>query len=428
MKKKKIIVVITLTFLALLLLGIVFAIAIHNYQIVNFSVDEDFNETVIGEKIANPDRIVYRDKDGNYYEFGKDTEKYNNLKALLGNSIREYNENGEFLTDEEIDKLHSKSFIEFDYEKISKNYIISLEDNQNKNVVKLGNTGGTVVSKEIDNLSKIKKTLETLTNGENPKKLEFKELYSRNYLTGIEYKYTQLFNTSDYRIYQAKITNLTDYEKFKQICNIAIEEEINEETFIDNDVILTVSTLPKIEVKVNIGNIKYNYSNIENANNQYTVHLLIVNKIVNTDCIYNTDLTAIESKIQSENYEFEYNDNVENLDSSVFVTDAQEFMKEYNLASSKISEEEAAKIAEEGFKEAERICGVYDISTQTVTKGTVKPNNFFTRKYTETDKVYTQYEVECYIFTRLDDMELNGVSICVDTKLGKIVRGDAFGD
>ena len=65
MKKRTIVVVITLTFLALILLGIVFTIAIHNYQIVNFSIDEDFNETTIGEKIANPDRIVYRDEEGN---------------------------------------------------------------------------------------------------------------------------------------------------------------------------------------------------------------------------------------------------------------------------------------------------------------------------------------------------------------------------
>lgn len=430
MKKRKILVIITLTFLALILLGIVFTIAIHNYQIVNFSLDEDFNETTIGEKIANPDRIVYRDEEGNYYEFSKDTEKYNNLKALLGNSIKEYDENGEVLTDDDIDKLHSKSFIEFDYKTISKNYIINLEKNENRAVVKLGNTGGTVVAQKIDNLSKIKRTLNSLIIGENPKKLEYKQLYSRNYIDGIEYKYTHLFNSKDSGIYQAKITSLSDYEKYKQICNIAIEseKEINEETFLNNEIILTVSSLPKIEVKVNVGNIKYNYSKIENANPQYTVHILIVSNIVNTDCIYNTNLSVIENQIEHENFKIDYDKKVENLDTNIFATNIDEFMKEYNLASSKISEDEASIIAEKGFEEAERICGAYDISTQTVTRENVKPNNFYTRKYNEGDKVYTQYEVDCYVFTRLDDMQLNGVKVYVDVKTGKIVGGGAFGD
>lgn len=430
MKKKKIIIILSLIILAVILVGIVFAIAIHNYQIINFSTDEDFNQPVVGEKIANPDRIVYRDKEENYYEFSKGTEKYNNLKALLGNSIKDYDENGENIKEEDIDDLHSKSFIEFDYEKISKNYIITLENNENRAVVKLGNTGGTVVTQDIDNLSKIKKTLDSIIIGENPKKLEYKQLYSRNYIDGIEYKYSHLFNSINSRIYQTKITTYSDYEKYKQICNIAIESEgdISEETFFNNEIILTVSSLPKIDVKVNIGNIKYNYSKIENANPQYTVHLLIVSKIVNTDCIYNTDLSEIEDQIENENYEIEYDNKVENLDTNFFATNIDEFMNEYNLASSKISEEEASKIAERGFEEAERICGAYDISTQTVTRETIKPNNFYTRKYREGDDVYTQYEVDCYVFTRVDDMQLNGVKVYVDVKTGKIVGGGAFGD
>lgn len=429
MKKKKIIVVIALFFLAVLILGIIFAIAIHNYKIVNFEIDEDFNETIIGEKIANPDRIVYKDENGNYYEFAKDTKKYNDLKALLGNSIKEYAENGEILTDEDIDKLHSKSFIEFDYKTASKNYIINLEKNDDKAVVKLADTGGTVIAKNIDNLSKIKRTLRTLTDGENARKLEYKEIYSINTINGIEYKYQQLFkDNSNYKRYQVKITNMSEYDKFKQICNIAIEEDITEKAFQNNDIILTVSALPKIEVKVNLGNIRYTYNEIENVNTQYTVHLLIVDKIVNTDCIYNTDLSEIESQIENENYKFEYDDNVESLDSNIFVTNMEEFMKEYNLASSKITEKEAAEIAEKGFKEAERICGAYDINTQEVKKELVKPNNFFTRKYNEYDKVYTQFEVEAYVFTRFDDMKLNGVNVFVDVKTGKIVGGGAFGD
>lgn len=427
MKKK--IVIISLTFLALIILGIIFSIAIYDFKIVNFNTDSDFSESVVGKEIADPDRIVYKDSDGNYYEFLKDTKKYNTLKALLGNSIKSYNKKGEILTDENIDELHSKSFIEFDYKTASKNYIINLEKNENRAVVKLEDTGGIVISKNIDNLNKIKRTLKTLIDGEKAQKLEYKEIYSINQINGIEYKYQQLFkNNSTYKRYQAKITNLSDYDKFKQICNIAIDEQIDEELFLNNDIILTVSELPKIDVKVSVGNIKYNYSNIANANRQYTVHLLIVSKIVNTDCVYNTDLSDLESKIEYENMKIEYDNNVENLDENIFVTDFEKFAQEYNLASSKCTEEDATKIAELGFKEAERICGSYDVSTQKITKEVVKPNNFLTRKTNEYDKVYSQLDVEAYIFTRVDDMELNGVKIYVDTRLGKIIGGEAFGD
>ena len=53
---------------------------------------------------------------------------------------------------------------------------------------------------------------------------------------------------------------------------------------------------------------------------------------------------------------------------------------------------------------------------------------YFTyEKMTEGDKVYNQ-SVEVYVFRRVDDMDLNGVQIYVDKKLGKIIGGGAFGD
>ena len=418
--KKKIIVIISLMVIAILIIGAIFAYAIYKEK-------ETKEEQVIGVEIIEPDRIVYKDEQENYFQFLKGDENYKKIIDILKKSIVSYNAKGKTLTDEEIDQIHSKSIIEFDYETISKNYIIQLEENENEAVIRLADNGGTVVTQKIKNINKIKNTLSEVSSNSMSYKLEYKELISKNTLDALEYKYKQQFKTINYKIYQAKIDDIDEYEKFSYICDFAFEEEITEETFADNDLILTVSLLPKIEIKVNIGNIKYTYDNVENAKMQYTVHLLKVSKIVNTDCIYNTDLTEIENKVDLDNMNVQYDEAVNNLDSEIFMKDYDKFIEEYEKTTTTISEEEATEIADKGFKEAERICGAYSKSTQTVGIKTVKPNSFFTRKYNEYDNVYDT-SIECYVFKRFDDMQLNGVEIYVDTKTGKIVGGGAFGD
>lgn len=418
--KKKVIVIVSLIIIAILIIGAIFAYAI-------YKENEIQEEQVIGVKIVEPDRIVYRDSQENYFEFVKGDPNYKEIIDLLKKSIVSYNEKGTVLTDEEIDQIHTKSFIEFDYETVSKNYIIQLDENDEQAVIRLANTGGAVVSEKIKNIDKIKNTLSEISLNCRPYKFEYKEMISKNLLDTFEYKYQQQFKRINYKIFQVKIDNMKDYEKFSYICNFAFEDKITEETFADNDLILTVSSLPKIEVKVNIGNIKYTYDRVENANMKYTVHLLKVSKIVNTDCIYNTDLTELENQIDLDNMHVQYDEAVNNLDSEVFMINSEEFLEEYEKTETTISEAEATEIADKGFKEAERICGSYPKSTQEVKTETVKPNKFFTRKYNEYDDVYDM-SIECYVFTRVDDMGLNGVKIYVDKKTGKIVGGGAFGD
>ena len=419
--KKKVIVIVSLIIIAILIIGAIFAYAI-------YKENEIQEEQVIGVEIVEPDRIVYKDEQENYYEFFKGDENYKEIINILKKSIISYNENGTILAEEEIDQIHkTKSFIEFDYETISKNYIIQLDKNNGQAVIRLADKGGTVVSEKIKNVNKIKNTLSEISLNCKPYKLEYKEMISKNSLDGLEYKYQQQFEQINYKIFQVKIDNMDDYEKYSYICNFAFEEEITQETFDDNVLILTVCSLPKIDVKVNTGNIKYTYNRIENANMQYTVHLLKVSKIVNTDCIYNTDLTELESQIDLDNMHVQYDEKVNNLDSEVFMTDYDKFLEEYEKTTTTISEAEATEIADKGFEEAERICGSYSKSTQEVSTETVKPNNFFTRKYNEYDEVYDM-SIECYVFTRLDDMGLNGVQIYVDKRTGKIVGGGAFGD
>lgn len=381
----------------------------------------------IWNKIVSPDRIVYRTSKGDYYQFEKDTEQYNDIMKTMKKSIEKYNENGREVKEEEIKEIHEKSFVEFDYNTASKNYIFYLDTNEGK-VIKLASSGGNIVSERVYNQTKIKNTIKKYIKDIEPKKIEYKTMVSRKSLNYFTYENRQKFKEVNYKIHQVKITNIEDYNKYAEMCDLVFEEKITEDTFKDNVVILTISSVPKINVEVNLGNIKYTYTykDLDELYGTYTSHVLIVSKIVNSNCIYNIDESEIENKVYLDKTNVDYDKAVENIDEEIFVKDYDKFLSEYNNSKSQITKEQAKEIAEKGFKEAERICGKVEEETQTVKEENVRANNFFTRKTKEGDKTYKDL-IECYVFTRTDDM-LNGVSIYVDKRLGKIIGGDAFGD
>ena len=420
-KRTKVIVICILTIIAIGLIVVLFASQYHAPK-----VSLETSETIFTENIIDPDRIVYRNQNGQYYQFAKDTEAYNQIIENVKKSLRNYSESGNTLTEEEIDTIHEKCFIEFDYETASKNYIIPLEENENANMIKLGNTGGIVVSNQLRNLEELTTLVDEQSKNATPYEFEYEEQLSRNMITSMEYRYLQQFKQINYKIYQAKIQDMESYELYKEMCNLAFDTEITEDIFQNNDLILTVSLVPKITVKVNIGNIQYTYENMNDVDYQYTAHLLIVSKIVNTDCIYNTDLTEIEAEVDRGNFETEFDEQVDNLNTQIFVKDFDSFYLEYQNATGNIAQEQAEEIAEVGFEEAERIVGDYDKETQECREIEITPNNFFTRKYREGDKTES-YTVQGYVISRQDEMG-NGVQIYVDKRLGKIVGASAFGD
>lgn len=418
--KKKVFVIIGLILVAIIVIAGIFGITIYKKNNVTKK------ENIIGSKILEPDRIVFRNDNDQYFQFKKGENKYQDIINIIEKNIRSYQTDGKSISDEEIDNIHSKSYIEFDYKTASKNYLIQLEKSDDEAVIKMATTGGNVVCKKIKNLSKIKQELQKASEQEQAYTLDYKEYISRNVLQSMEYKYMQQFKEVTWKIHQVVINNMEDYEKYSAMCKLAIDGEINEETFKNNTVVLTVSLLPKITPKVSIGNIKYTYERLDNVFGTYFCHVLVVSNIVNVDCIYNTDLSELNDKITQDNFKVEYDDSVQNME-DVFMKDYDEFLTEYNSSTSEITLDQAKEIAEKGFKEAERICGSYEESTQKVTTQNVKPNNFFTRKYSEGDKTYNK-SIEAYVFTRVDDMDLNGVEVYVDKKTGKIIGGGAFGD
>lgn len=416
--------IITIIILTIIAIGLIVALFITQYNKQNKNTQTD--STIFAKNIIDPDRIVYRNGKGEYYQFDKGMQSYNQIKESIQKAIKNYNESGNTVSENEIDSIHEKSFIEFDYETVSKNYIIPLEENENANMIKLGNTGGMIVSSNLKNLKEMIMIADEQTQNAQSYNFEYRELLSRNTITSMEYKYLQRFKQINYKIYQTKIQDIETYELYKGMCNLAFDEEINEEIFQNNDLILTVSLVPKITVKVNIGNIQYTYEKMNDVDYQYTAHLLIVSKIVNTDCIYNTDLTEIEAQVDRDQFEETFDAQVDKLNTQIFVKDFDSFYQEYQNALGEIAKGRAEEIAEVGFEEAKRVVGEYDKNTQQCREIEVHPNNFFTRKYTQRDQT-ASYTVQVYAISRQDEMG-NGVQIYVDKKLGKIVGASAFGD
>lgn len=410
--------------LFLLLLGIALLVTLFVFSYKNLNTSQN---VILGDEVILPDRIVYKNSNNQYFEFLKDSEYYDKIIELVGGSLNNFSENGEIVSQDAIDSIHNnESFLEFDYETASKNYIIPFTNTNKNSMIKLATTGGKVCSTNLRNINKLTKELDKISSSSRPYSLEYTEFISKNQFS-IDYKYAQQFKEINYKIYQVKITDLKTYERYEAMCNLSFDEPITEDTFTDNDLILTVTMVPKITVKVSIGNIRYTYENLPNVyGSQYTAHLLIVSKIVNTDCIYNTDLSTVDTQANLDELETSYDEKIDNLDENLFVKDFDQFYNDYTNSNSTLTEEQTQTIASTAFDEASRIAGKYNESSQTYELKLVHPNNFFTRKTRETDTV-ASYEVTAYCFRRTDDIG-NGVEIYIDNKLGKIIGGRAFGD
>lgn len=415
---KKVFIVLLLIIIAIILIVALFLVPY---------VMNNKTEVILGDEIILPDRIVYKNSNNQYYEFFKKSNEYNELINLVGNTLKNYTNNGDVVSQDTIDNIHNETFLEFDYETASKNYIIPFGNTLKDEMVKLSDTGGKICSTDLKNVKKIKKELDKkLTVGQKSYSLDYKEYISKNQFI-LDYKYTQQFKNINYKIYQVKIQDMKTYERYQEMCHLAFDDQITEDIFNDYDLILTASMVPKITVKVSVGNIRYTYEDVPNSYGaQYIAHLLVVSKIVNTDCIYNTDLSTVDQQASLDESRRTYDEQVDNLDENIFVKDFDSFSNEYTNSSSSITEDQAKEIANTAFDEASRIAGSYDKNSQTCKIQNVHPNNFFTRKSNETDSVLPN-EVTAYCFSREDEIG-NGVTVYIDNKLGKVIGGEAFGD
>ena len=381
------------------------------------------------ENIKNPDRIIYKpSKEDKYYEILPEEELYSKIIEKLSENIGKLNENID-ISQETIDEIHSNnSYIEFDYNEISKNYIIPFDVN-NKGIIKLKTEGATLLNDKVKDVKKIKKLIDKDIKKNDRKSYTMntnKEYISTKIFDTFPYSYQQQFKEIDYTIYQKVITNWEDYELYKAMCELKLSEQLPEDIFDNNVLVLTVAMTDNITVKSSIGNIKYTYDSSKNTTYGYRAHLYAVSKIVNTNCIYNTNLVKERQEQANKDFWNEYDEKIDNLDGDAFVTDFESYIKEAKN-DALISEAKAKEIANIAFKEAARIVGEYDVSSQTMKKEAVYCNNFFTAKYGEGHKNYGNGKTQAYVFSREDEMG-NGVKIYIDINTGKIIGGQAFGD
>lgn len=432
MKKKNIVIFSIVAVITVILVTAIFV----TYNIhVNNEQREQINQEKFSQNVARPDRIVYKNLE-KYYQINPEDDLYNTIIEEMAKKI-DTSKKETIITQEEVDNMHqADSFIEFDYNTISKNYILKID---NKGTfVKLLDSGADLIESNIPNVNQIQKIIEDRINKtEYYTMSENKEYTSKNLIDGIQYKYLQQFKqVENGAIYQKVIEDSETLELYTSMCNLKFDEEITPNIFEKNVIVLTLSIPRDIKVNINIGNIRYYYDNKIN-NYEYTAHLLVVSKIVNSSCIYNVNNAAIKEEAELKDYETNYDNNVNNIDENVFQKNSTSSLNtntsiSTNSTSSsnvnkQITKQEADEIAEDGFKQAENIVGQYSKDSQTSEIQEVYANNFFTRKYNETDRVYNDKKIKCYVYTRQDEMG-NGVSVYIDIETGKIVGGRAFGD
>ena len=176
--------------LFLLLLGIALLVTLFVFAYKSINISQN---VILGDEIILPDRIVYKNSNNQYFEFLQDSEQYDEIIEIVGGSLNNFSENGEIVSQDAIDSIHNnESFLEFDYETASKNYIIPFSDTYKNSMIKLATTGGKICSTNLKNINKLTKELDKISSSSKPYSLEYAEFVSKNQFS-LEYKYKQQF-------------------------------------------------------------------------------------------------------------------------------------------------------------------------------------------------------------------------------------------
>lgn len=238
----------------------------------------------VDDLIKLPDRIVVK-LESNYYEISKDDEKYEKIVELFKKNFNKQNE--ENITEQEIDALKSeKDFVEFDYDKISKNNIFFLSGDIG--AVKMKKTDGTIISKKLKNSGSLLNEVKNAVQGKEAYNFE-----STKIVSSTDYDYypgTENFEEIEYsKVFKKEVLSYEEYDKILHIYKLDFGDIDLEDKFEKNRIIIILSTYDIADYKVNVGNIKINFEGnnyIIPELSTYKATMLIVSKIVNTNCIY----------------------------------------------------------------------------------------------------------------------------------------------
>ncbi len=236
------------------------------------------------DEIKNPDRMVVK-LGQNYYEITPHDSGYDELIKKCRQSFNRTT--GRNIDEQEIESLKQNSdFVEFDYDRVSKNNIFFFSGDIG--VIKMQETGGITASNELYDGEELKESFEKAIKDKTPYSLDT-SLYTANNV------YQYLPSTYDFEeikyeaVYKKEITSVDDYEKILNLYNIKFEKIDINELLKGNKIILFLSKYNISDYKTNVGNIKINFIGqdyeVPIAQN-YIPLLMVVSKIVNTNCIY----------------------------------------------------------------------------------------------------------------------------------------------
>lgn len=244
--------------------------------------------------IPLPDRIVYKDTNNKYKIIDLNDDELTKIYSEIYNRINNIIE-GKTVSENEIDRMQEQgSFIEFDYNTKSKNFVFMLEED-GIGIIKRTADAGQVIKTSLENVKGLINKMNKLTKEMREYDFDKSQIYNSSTKL-IQFPDNLEFIVKRDGIYQKIIqANNENYKNVLEQLDFKVEGNIPDVDFTKQNVVITISRYPIKDIKQNIGNIKYKFSSIEP---NYSVNLLIVSKIVNTNCIY-YDVEESEINTQS---------------------------------------------------------------------------------------------------------------------------------
>lgn len=366
--------------------------------------------------ILRPDRMIYKNRNNEYIIINSGTDEYEKIYFELYDRIYKFID-GKVYSEDQISNMQDKgSFIEFDYNTKSKNFVFMFDEKE-IGIIRRSFGSGQVSQIRLENVEQLVKEIDNLTKN-NLDRYSFdrtQNYTSENTLEAVT-KDLELNETKG-EVYQKVIEKEEKtYIELLRKLSFKSNKELPKVDFSRQSVIITVSKFEIDNIKQNIGNVKYEYGK---KFDKYIVNLLVVSKVVNVNCIYNNINNTLL-------WEESHNQAIDNIDTTIFLQDFENYAPVNNEV--RITETQAKEIAEKGFEETIYSNGmrVNNVSSETIKVEEVCANNYFTRRYDEPDEVYTEIKRKCYIVQREDVMKC-GVAIYVDVTTGLIIGGYAFG-
>lgn len=356
------------------LLIIILSITFYLHKISNENKEEKTaNESTI---IPTPDRIIYKNPNKEYIIISPDTNEYSKVYSELNQRTKNAIE-GKVYSEDEINQMKNKgSFVEFDYNTKSKNYIFMLEENE-IGIIKYLSDSGQDIQTSIADKEEFIKNIENITKDINTK-----------YDFDTEYSYTSKNElskvTNDLKLSQTKTSGVyqkiieddeNEYNSMLEKLDFEPSNEMQKVDFNKQNVIITVSRYEIKNIKKNIGNVKYELGKFLD---KYMVNIFVVSKVVNANCIYfntnssdtnvdkysiNENEDGIEYYVQNGNYYTNINDKktqLISLETAIQIAEKEAKKEKYQYQGWK-SEFYCIK-SEDDADLGELICGLDDIS------------------------------------------------------------------